>query len=124
MVKFQEMAEMAWKDVNEGILKPAPVSTGILTRILNLARIIDVTYRHNQDGYTHSEKDRLVPVAAAKFPRTYQQKTKRQFRAQNIPITDHFIKKFRTQDPCENEFTDGLINDLVLHHRVSPFLYV
>ncbi|KAH0783139.1 hypothetical protein KY290_002737 [Solanum tuberosum] len=56
MEKFQEMAEIAWKDVNEGILQPTPVSTKILTRILNLARIIDVTYKHNQDGYTHPEK--------------------------------------------------------------------
>ncbi|KAG5625884.1 hypothetical protein H5410_011102 [Solanum commersonii] len=56
MDKFQEMAETAWKDVNEGILRPTPVSTKILTRILNLARIIDVTYKHNQDGYTHPEK--------------------------------------------------------------------
>ncbi|OIT38732.1 viridiflorene synthase [Nicotiana attenuata] len=56
MEKFQEMAEIAWKDVNEGILRPTPVSTEILARILNLARIIDVTYKHNQDGYTHPEK--------------------------------------------------------------------
>ncbi|XP_060186327.1 vetispiradiene synthase 2-like [Lycium barbarum] len=56
MVKFHEMAETAWKDVNEGILRPAPVSAEILTRILNLSRIIDVTYKHNQDGYTHPEK--------------------------------------------------------------------
>ncbi|NP_001307945.1 alpha-humulene_(-)-(E)-beta-caryophyllene synthase [Solanum lycopersicum] len=56
MEKFEEMAEIAWKDVNEGILRPTPVSTEILTRILNLARIIDVTYKHNQDGYTHPEK--------------------------------------------------------------------
>ncbi|XP_070035760.1 viridiflorene synthase [Nicotiana tomentosiformis] len=56
MEKFQEMAEIAWKDVNEGILRPTPVSTEILTRILNLARIIDVTYKQNQDGYTHPEK--------------------------------------------------------------------
>ncbi|NP_001239040.1 sesquiterpene synthase 31 [Solanum lycopersicum] len=56
MDKFQEMAETAWKDVNEGILRPTPVSAKILTRILNLARIIDVTYKHNQDGYTHPEK--------------------------------------------------------------------
>lgn len=56
MEKFQEMAEIAWKDVNEGILRPTPVSAEILTRILNLARIIDVTYKHNQDGYTHPEK--------------------------------------------------------------------
>ncbi|OIT21298.1 viridiflorene synthase [Nicotiana attenuata] len=56
MEKFQEMAGIAWKDVNEGILRPTPVSTEILTRILNLARIVDVTYKHNQNGYLHPEK--------------------------------------------------------------------
>lgn len=56
MNKFQEMGETAWKDANEGILRPVPVSTEILTRILNLVRIIDVTYKNNQDGYTHPEK--------------------------------------------------------------------
>ncbi|XP_009794139.1 vetispiradiene synthase 3-like [Nicotiana sylvestris] len=56
MNKFQEMAEIAWKDVNEGILRPTPVSTEILTRILNLSRMIDVAYKNNQDGYTHPEK--------------------------------------------------------------------
>ncbi|KAL3355509.1 hypothetical protein AABB24_019538 [Solanum stoloniferum] len=57
MNKFQEMGETAWKDVNEGILWPVrPVSTEILTRILNLVRIVDVTYKRNQDGYTHPEK--------------------------------------------------------------------
>ncbi|KAH0745388.1 hypothetical protein KY285_007045 [Solanum tuberosum] len=57
MNKFQEMGETAWKDANEGMLWPVrPVSTEILTRILNLVRIIDVTYKRNQDGYTHPEK--------------------------------------------------------------------
>ncbi|MCD7463709.1 hypothetical protein HAX54_051205 [Datura stramonium] len=56
MTKFREMAETAWKDISEGILRPTPVSMEFLTRILNLVRLIDVTYKHNQDGYTHPEK--------------------------------------------------------------------
>ncbi|XP_075080927.1 5-epi-aristolochene synthase-like isoform X1 [Nicotiana tabacum] len=56
MTKFQEMAEAAWKDLNEGLLRPTPVSTEFLSRILNLARIVEVTYIHNLDGYTHPEK--------------------------------------------------------------------
>jgi len=56
MAKFQGMAEAAWKDINEGFLRPTPVSTEILSRILNLARIVEVTYIHNLDGYTHPEK--------------------------------------------------------------------
>ncbi|XP_055816949.1 vetispiradiene synthase 3-like [Solanum dulcamara] len=56
MDKFREMAEIAWKDVNEGILRPLPVSMKFLTRILNLVRLIDVIYKHNQDGYTHPQK--------------------------------------------------------------------
>ncbi|CAH9106122.1 unnamed protein product [Cuscuta europaea] len=53
---FQKMAKHALKDLNEGILKPTPVSGDILWRIANLARIVFVTYQHNQDGYTHPEK--------------------------------------------------------------------
>jgi len=56
MAKFQNMAETAWKDINEGLLRPTPVSTEFLTPILNLARIVEVTYIHNLDGYTHPEK--------------------------------------------------------------------
>nr|XP_009764783.1 PREDICTED: viridiflorene synthase-like [Nicotiana sylvestris] len=50
MDKFQEMIEIAWKDVNKGILKPTHVPMEILNRILNLARVIDVTYKHNQNA--------------------------------------------------------------------------
>ncbi|KAK6775232.1 hypothetical protein RDI58_026233 [Solanum bulbocastanum] len=56
MVKFREMAEIAWKDLNEGILRPNHVSMEFLTRILNLVRLVEVTYKHNEDGYTHPEK--------------------------------------------------------------------
>nr|XP_009757910.1 PREDICTED: 5-epi-aristolochene synthase 1-like [Nicotiana sylvestris] len=56
MDKFQKMAEKAWKDLNEGLLRPTPVSVEFLTPILNLARIVEVTYIHNLDGYTHPEK--------------------------------------------------------------------
>lgn len=56
MEKFQEMAELGLKDLNEGLLKPTPVPTEILLRIVNLTRVVLVTYQHNQDGYTHPEK--------------------------------------------------------------------
>ncbi|CAH9100339.1 unnamed protein product [Cuscuta europaea] len=56
MRKFQELATVALKDLNEGILKHTPVSSDILWRIVNLARIVFVAYQHNQDGYTHPEK--------------------------------------------------------------------
>ncbi|MCD7459556.1 hypothetical protein HAX54_041292 [Datura stramonium] len=56
MTKFREMAETAWKDVNEGILRPTPVSMEFLARILNLTRLINIVYEYNQDGYTHPEK--------------------------------------------------------------------
>ncbi|PHT31585.1 5-epiaristolochene synthase [Capsicum baccatum] len=56
MIKFSEIAEAAWKDINEGMLRPSPVTMEFLTPILNLVRLIDVIYKHNQDGYTHPEK--------------------------------------------------------------------
>ncbi|KAM3282960.1 hypothetical protein P3S67_026605 [Capsicum chacoense] len=37
IAKFQEMGEAGWKDINEGMLRPAPISMEFLSRILNLA---------------------------------------------------------------------------------------
>ncbi|GFP81463.1 vetispiradiene synthase 1 [Phtheirospermum japonicum] len=56
MNEFNNMAEKAWKDINEEFVKEKDVSTEIIKRVANLARLIDVVYKHNQDGYTHPEK--------------------------------------------------------------------
>ncbi|PIN06856.1 Viridiflorene synthase [Handroanthus impetiginosus] len=62
---FNEIADNAWKDMNEG-LKDTSVSMDILMRVFNLARLIDVVYKHNEDGYTHPEKV-LKPHITALF---------------------------------------------------------
>nr|AZI95582.1 germacrene A synthase [Cichorium intybus] len=49
------MIENAWKDINEGCLKPREVSMDLLAPILNLARMIDVVYRYD-DGFTFPGK--------------------------------------------------------------------
>nr|QQY00628.1 alpha-terpineol [Chrysanthemum indicum] len=49
------MIEKAWKDINEGCLKPRQVSMDLLAPILNLARMIDVVYRYD-DGFTFPGK--------------------------------------------------------------------
>lgn len=56
IAKFFEIATDAWKDINEECMRPSPYSRDILMRILNLERIIDVTYKGNEDGYTQPEK--------------------------------------------------------------------
>ncbi|KAL3844077.1 hypothetical protein ACJIZ3_001480 [Penstemon smallii] len=56
MEEFNKIAENAWKDINEESVKEKSVSMDILKRIVNLARLIDVVYKHNQDGYTNPEK--------------------------------------------------------------------
>lgn len=43
----------AWKDINEECLFPTSVPMPLLTRVLNLARVIDVVYK-DEDGYTHA----------------------------------------------------------------------
>ncbi|CAI9117679.1 OLC1v1019128C1 [Oldenlandia corymbosa var. corymbosa] len=52
--KFEEIVEDAWKEINEELLMPATdtMPREILMVFLNLARILDVTYKHNLDGYT------------------------------------------------------------------------
>lgn len=56
MAKFLDIAMNAWKDINEECMRPSPYSRDVLMRILNLERIIDVTYKGNEDGYTRPEK--------------------------------------------------------------------
>ena len=49
------MAENAWKDINEGCLKPREVPMDLLAPVVNLARMIEVAYKYN-DGFTFPEK--------------------------------------------------------------------
>ncbi|PIN06030.1 Vetispiradiene synthase [Handroanthus impetiginosus] len=56
MKEFSTIAENAWKDMSEEIVKENGVPMEIIQRVVNLARLIDVVYKHNQDGYTHPEK--------------------------------------------------------------------
>ncbi|KAK5786670.1 hypothetical protein PVK06_041310 [Gossypium arboreum] len=42
----------AWKDINEGFLKPRKVPMSALNRILNLTRVLDLFYK-DHDGYTN-----------------------------------------------------------------------
>ncbi|KAK7833748.1 (-)-germacrene d synthase [Quercus suber] len=53
--EFQEVEQVkdAWKDINKECLYPTIVPAPTLTRILNLAHVIDVVYK-DKDGYTHA----------------------------------------------------------------------
>nr|F6M8H7.1 RecName: Full=Probable sesquiterpene synthase; Short=SmSTPS [Santalum murrayanum]AEF32537.1 putative sesquiterpene synthase [Santalum murrayanum] len=53
--EFRKRLVKAWKDINEECLRPYRVPKPLLTRILNLTRVIDVIYK-NEDGYTHVKK--------------------------------------------------------------------
>ncbi|KAJ4827207.1 hypothetical protein Tsubulata_016800 [Turnera subulata] len=53
----------AWKDINEECLKPTAVPMPLLTRILNLTRVIDVIYK-DEDCYTHVGKVMKSNVAS------------------------------------------------------------
>ncbi|KAI3746419.1 hypothetical protein L6452_08852 [Arctium lappa] len=53
--EIKKIIENAWKDINEGCLKPTAVSMALLTPILNLARMIDVVYKFD-DGFTFPGK--------------------------------------------------------------------
>jgi hypothetical protein len=51
--EFRIQVRDAWKDINEECLYPTSVPMPILTRVLNLARVIDVLYK-DEDCYTHA----------------------------------------------------------------------
>lgn len=63
---FERMISDEWKDVNEEFLRPTPVSGHLLTRTLNLGRVVDALYKH-LDGYTYSAqviKDDIIAAYA------------------------------------------------------------
>ncbi|KAH7860923.1 hypothetical protein Vadar_019579 [Vaccinium darrowii] len=53
LLEFQKRVTNAWKDMNAECLRPTAVPMPLLTRVLNLARVINVIYK-DEDGYTHS----------------------------------------------------------------------
>ncbi|KAK2640239.1 hypothetical protein Ddye_028034 [Dipteronia dyeriana] len=50
--KFNLIIENAWKDINQECLKPTTVLVDILLPIINLARLMEVTYKDG-DGFTY-----------------------------------------------------------------------
>ncbi|KAL5548165.1 hypothetical protein UlMin_003396 [Ulmus minor] len=51
--ELRKCVDEAWKGVNEEFLEPRAVPIPLLTRTLNLARVMDVLYKDG-DGYTHA----------------------------------------------------------------------
>ncbi|KAF3456768.1 hypothetical protein FNV43_RR01422 [Rhamnella rubrinervis] len=52
---FNRQIVDAWKDINQELLRPTQVPMPLLTRVLNLARVMDLLYR-DEDSYTHVGK--------------------------------------------------------------------
>ncbi|XP_052876531.1 vetispiradiene synthase 3-like [Gossypium arboreum] len=67
---YREMIEVAWKDMNEGCLKPMPVSNKIAVRAPNVARLVLVLYKKD-DGFTRPElslKDAIAKLLIHPIP--------------------------------------------------------
>ncbi|XP_051125075.1 germacrene A synthase-like [Andrographis paniculata] len=57
VAKLHEIAENAWKDINEEFLKSYFHWKDVVKRIMNISRIMDVAYKNDHDGYTKPEKN-------------------------------------------------------------------
>ncbi|CAN4114432.1 unnamed protein product [Withania somnifera] len=55
--RLSDIAENAWKDLNEECIKPTCMPSEILMRVVNLTRLIDVVYKNNQDGYSNPKNN-------------------------------------------------------------------
>ncbi|CAL8151300.1 unnamed protein product [Prunus armeniaca] len=63
-IELSNQVSNAWKDINEICLRPTVFPMPLLLRILNLARAIEVIYKHD-DGFTHAGiflKDSVVSL--------------------------------------------------------------
>ncbi|KAK8273460.1 hypothetical protein V6Z12_D10G005700 [Gossypium hirsutum] len=70
IVAWKQMIEVAWKDMNEGCLKPMPVSNKVALRPFNFARLVLVAYMKD-DGFTRPElsmKDVIAKVLIHPIP--------------------------------------------------------
>ncbi|XP_074267342.1 sesquiterpene synthase-like [Silene latifolia] len=50
--ELENQVKDAWKDINEGMLKPYAIPKALLERILFFARVPDTLYKGRTDGYT------------------------------------------------------------------------
>ncbi|GAA0164393.1 hypothetical protein LIER_20044 [Lithospermum erythrorhizon] len=56
ILKLKEMVEDGWKEISEECIKPTCMPWRILAPIVNLARVIDLVYKYDEDGYTYPER--------------------------------------------------------------------
>ncbi|KAK9041686.1 hypothetical protein V6N11_016776 [Hibiscus sabdariffa] len=68
--EFFKQVKAAWKDINEGFLKPTAAPTSALNRILNLTRVIDLFYidESTYDTAGDSAKTSIVVVLIDSIP--------------------------------------------------------
>ncbi|KAM3742147.1 hypothetical protein ACB098_07G049100 [Castanea mollissima] len=50
--EFRKQIVNAWKDINKDCIRPTEVAVPLLTRVVNLARVMDLLYK-DEDAYTH-----------------------------------------------------------------------
>lgn len=61
--KIQLDIEETWKDINQEMIQPTDVPVPLVTRVVNLARVLYDFYQIGKDGYTMSKY--LQPKVAA-----------------------------------------------------------
>ena len=64
--ELSKQVKDAWKDINEECLNPTTVPMPFLTRILNLARVMDLVYK-DEDGYTNAGTSMLLHSSILKY---------------------------------------------------------
>ncbi|RXI03672.1 hypothetical protein DVH24_004324 [Malus domestica] len=70
IIELSKQVNNAWKDVNETCHRPTIFPMQIILRIVNLARMIEVLYKHD-DGFTHAGiflKDVVVSLLVESVP--------------------------------------------------------
>jgi hypothetical protein len=68
--EIQKMVANGWKDINEDCMRPTNAPMRLLQQIVNLVRVTEVTYGHNDDAYTipQSLKDYVTLLYVEKVP--------------------------------------------------------
>ncbi|XP_074267694.1 (-)-drimenol synthase-like [Silene latifolia] len=62
--ELEQIVKNAWRDINEGMLKPYAIPKPLLDIILNLTRVPDVMYKGRTEGYTLVNKTIQQKIAS------------------------------------------------------------
>ncbi|KAF3614573.1 putative nitrate transporter 1.4-like [Capsicum annuum] len=127
VVGYEKEITNGWKDINKEFLRPTEVPMFVLERVLNFARVMDMSYK-NEDGYTNSKAppSSILGLSNTNDPNSAQAQTGDPFYAYGFSPYANVsgVAGTSTMSPPNPSITNNPLFTLVTPATVSPQLIV